>query len=296
MKLLIVSNLVSLIATTAALLLAHHRIYQPTYENRHRKTQACCACSPSLWRPKASDDLTWQWQLQGTIDTTLNVDMYDIDLFDTPIGTIQQLKDQGKKVVCYFSAGSYEGWRSDWPQFFDFVSGDEYTGSEPPFAGRMSGWDERWLDIRYVDLLRPIMKKRIELAISKGCDAIEPDNMDAYTNGAETNIPLTYSHQLVYNKMLADVAHELGISIGLKNDVDQLNDLVDHFDWALNEQCFQYDECDSYKVFVDKDKAVFGVEYQGFPSNFCPKAKALGLSWLMKKLDLQVWRQGCEAF
>jgi hypothetical protein len=246
--------------------------------------------------PKASDDLTWQWQLLGTVDTNLNVDMYDIDLFDVPIVTIQELKNQGKKIVCYFSAGSYEGWRPDWSQFFDFITGQEYNGNEPPFAGQMSGWDERWLDIRHVELLRPIMTSRIELAISKGCDAVEPDNVDAYTNGEETNVPLTYGDQLAYNKMLAEVAHELGISIGLKNDVEQLDDLVDHFDWALNEQCFQYNECSGYEAFVNQDKAVFGVEYQGDPSNFCPKAKDMGLSWLMKRLDLQVWRQGCEDY
>lgn len=158
----------------------------------------------------------------------------------------------------------------------------------------MQGWDERWLDIREVDLLRPIMKSRMELAISKGCDGVEPDNVDAYINGDETNVPLTYNDQLVYNRMLADLAHDLGISIGLKNDVDQLDDLVDHFDWALNEQCFEYNECGGYEVFVERGKAVFGVEYEGSASIFCPVAKSMQLSWLKKKLDLNVWREGCE--
>lgn len=140
------------------------------------------------------------------------------------------------------------------------------------------------------------MKSRMELAVSKGCNAVEPDNVDAYTNGEETNLDLTYQDQLTYNKMLASVAHDLGISIGLKNDVDQLEDLVDDFDWALNEQCFQYNECSGYQVFVAQDKAVFGVEYEGNPSTFCPQANAMSLSWLKKRLDLKVWRQGCEDY
>lgn len=140
MNLLILSNMVSLIVTAAATLLVHHQLYQdPSGHQDHRKTQACCSCSSSsLWMPKASDALTWQWQLSGTVDTSLNVDMYDIDLFDVPVSTIQQLQAQGKKVVCYFSAGSYEGWRSDWPHFFDFITGEQYAGSELPFAGKMS--------------------------------------------------------------------------------------------------------------------------------------------------------------
>lgn len=158
------------------------------------------------------------------------------------------------------------------------------------------GWDERWLDIRYIDLLRPFMAKRMAMAISKGCDAVEPDNVDAYTNGGDTGITLTAADQLAYNKMLAEEAHKVGLSIGLKNDVDQLAELVDHFDWALNEECFQYNECDGYKVFVQQNKAVFGVEYKGSASGFCSKAKAQGLSWLKKRLSLQAWRQGCEDF
>jgi endo-alpha-1,4-polygalactosaminidase (GH114 family) len=60
---------------------------------------------------------TWQWQLQNNQDDELNlsysVDLYDLDLFDTPSKTIQQLQAEGHKVICYFSAGSYEDWRSD---------------------------------------------------------------------------------------------------------------------------------------------------------------------------------------
>lgn len=240
--------------------------------------------------------LTWQWQLQGTIDTSLNVSMYDIDLFDTSTATIGQLKAQGKTIVCYFSAGSYEGWRPDWAQYFTFISGSSYDGTEPPFAGKMSGWDERWLDVRDIELLRPIMRGRIAMAVSKGCDAVEPDNVDAWSNGSETLVPISAQDQIAYNRMLAEEAHAQGMSIGLKNDVDQIPELVDYFDWALNEQCFQYNECGNYEIFVSKNKAVFGVEYSGDPAVFCPQAKDSKLSWMKKQLSLEVWRQGCENY
>lgn len=140
------------------------------------------------------------------------------------------------------------------------------------------------------------MRQRMEMAVAKGCDGVEPDNVDAYTNGGETDVPLTAADQLAYNKMLAEEAHALGMSIGLKNDMDQLEELVDHFDWALNEQCYQYNECGGYSVFVDQNKAVFGVEYQGNAANFCPVAREAGLSWLKKRLALTDWRQGCEDY
>ena len=76
------------------------------------------------------------------------------------------------------------------------------------------------------------------------------------------------------------------MSIGLKNDLDQIEQLVEDFDWALNEQCFEYEECDLLLPFIDAGKAVFGVEYEGDPAEFCPRANAYGFSWLMKTYDL----------
>lgn len=253
---------------------------------------------PYWWQPSPSDNLTWQWQLQGNIDHSYDVDVYDVDLFDVSAEEITQLKAEGRTVICYFSAGTYEGWRPDWQQHFSFITNDSYSGDEPPFTGNMAEWDERWLDIRRIDLLAPIMTARLDMAKNKGCDAVEPDNMDAWTNPSEVNLnpALSGNDQLTYNKWLAQQAHERGLSIGLKNDVDQLAELVDHFDWALNEQCFQYNECDNYSVFTNAGKAVFGVEYQGDISNICEQARTMDLFWMKKNLSLNAWRQGCEDY
>ncbi len=84
--------------------------------------------SAQWWQPKPEDKLTWQWQINGNLNTSLDVDMYDVDLFDTSAATIESLKDDGRIVVCYFSAGTYEGWRSDWASYFPFITGDDYSG------------------------------------------------------------------------------------------------------------------------------------------------------------------------
>lgn len=248
----------------------------------------------SWWQPSPEDNLTWQWQINGTLDTSLDVDMYDVDLFDTSAATIAALQANGRIVTCYFSAGTYEGWREDWRTHFPFIEGENYSGDAAPFAGNMADWDERWLDIRRMDLLEGIMSARMDLAVEKGCDAVEPDNMDAYTNSDETLLDLTAQDQLDYNRWIASLAHSRGLSVGLKNDVEQVAELAADFDWALNEQCFQYQECDVYEAFTSAGKAVFGVEYSGNPANFCPQAQAMGLSWLKKRLSLNAWRIGCE--
>ena len=46
------------------------------------------------------------------------------------------------------------------------------------------------------------------------------------------------------------------------------------FDFAVNEECFRYDECDALEPFVTAGKAVFHVEYDLATTAFCAKAKA----------------------
>ncbi|WP_434362188.1 endo alpha-1,4 polygalactosaminidase [Parasalinivibrio latis] len=191
---------------------------------------------------------TWQWQLQGSLDVDYAVDLYDIDLFDTSQATIQSLQQSGKRVICYFSAGTYEDWRSDASQF-------PLTALGNPLAD----WEgERWLDIRNQGI-RPVLEKRLDLAVSKGCDGVEPDNVDAYSN--PSGFPLTYQAQIDFNRWMANEAHERGLAVALKNSVGQVTDLVNYYDLAVNESCFRYNECDKLSPFIEQGKAVLHVEY-----------------------------------
>jgi hypothetical protein len=138
------------------------------------------------------------------------------------------------------------------------------------------------------------MQTRMDLAVTKGCDGIEPDNVDGYTN--DPGFPLTAATQLDYNTFLATNAHARNLAVALKNDTDQVQDLVASFDFALDEQCFQYDECDSEQPFLDANKAVFEVEYgaASLATTVCPKANAANLDTLIKDLDLDAWRVSCQ--
>jgi hypothetical protein len=237
-----------------------------------------------VWRP--APGTSWQWQLTGTIDASLDVAMYDVDLFDAPDGVLDALHADGRTVICYFSAGSYEEWRDD--------AGDFPGGA---LGNDLDGWEgERWLDVRS-EAVRSLMEARLDVAAARGCDGVEPDNVDGYDN--DTGFDLTAADQLAYNRFLADAAHARGLSVGLKNDVGQLGDLAGKFDWALNEECHVYDECDAYEEFLDRDKAVFNAEYVDDWSD----AEALAadvcgdypdLSTIIKEWDLTANRLGCE--
>lgn len=230
------------------------------------------------YRPKAG--LDWHWQLTGSLDTSLPVAVYDIDLYETPTPTIEALQARGVKVICYFSAGSRENYRSD---AGDFASAD--------IGKTMDGWpDEQWVDIRS-NAVRAIMSKRLDLAAQKGCDGVEPDNVDAYAN--DSGFALTGADQLSYNRFLAAEAHARGLAVGLKNDLDQVAELVDEFDFAVNEQCTEYDECRVLAPFIAQDKPVFHAEYDrrfrtdaAAFADMCAASKELGFSTLVLPLSL----------
>lgn len=223
---------------------------------------------------------SWQWQLQGNVNTSYDAEIYDIDLFDSSPDLIQQLQADGKKVICYFSAGSFEDWRQDANQFDVADIGQTLAG----FA------DERWLDIRSADV-RDIMQSRLDLAVQKGCDGVEPDNVDGYINN--TGFNLSFDDQLAFNRFLANEAHIRELSVGLKNNVDQINELVDYFDFTVNEECYEFLDCDLLAPFIHQGKAVLHVEYnldfiadQPTADAFCSDAASLQFSTLVLPIDL----------
>jgi hypothetical protein len=201
------------------------------------------------------------------VDTGVDAAAYDIDGFDTSAAAVAALHAKGRKVICYINAGAYEDFRPD---------RSAYPAS---VLGSGNGWQgERWLDIRRLDALRPILGKRFDLCRSKGFDAVEPDNVDGYRNGS--GFPLTAADQLAFNRTVAGLAHARGLAVGLKNDLDQVPQLVGDFDFALT-------------PFVEQGKAVFEAEYNLPTAAFCPQARSLGFSALRKHLDLDAWRQTC---
>lgn len=192
---------------------------------------------------------SWHWQLSGTVNTDHAVDVYIIDLFDTPPALIERLHALGRKVICYFSAGSYELWRPDASHYAAADLGNTLTNHT----------DERWVDIRSARV-RAILAARMELAATKGCDGVEPDNVDGYRN--DSGFALSAQDQLAFNIWLANAAHRRGLAVALKNDVEQAAELEPYFDFAIIESCHHYRECDRLATFVAAGKPVFSAEYE----------------------------------
>jgi hypothetical protein len=247
------------------------------------------ADSGTWWKPAVSD--TWQWQLTGRINTSYDVAIYDLDLFDTSDATIAQVHARGSKLICYFSAGSSENWRDDFKEF-------ETSDLGKP----LDGWaGERWVDTRSQNVRR-IMAKRLDLAAARGCDGVEPDNMDGYAN--KNGLGLTAADQLDYNRFLATEAHRRGLAVGLKNDLDQVRALVDSFDFAVNEQCAQYRECARLRPFTNAGKPVFNAEYlaryrtnkNGARDTLCAASRAANIRTLVLPLKLNdKYRFSCDS-
>ena len=235
------------------------------------------------WRPQPG--LTWQWHIsEPPVDTSVNAQVFDIDLFENDAAVVAGLQAQGRKVICYISVGSREDWRPDKDQFPPEVLGKDYDG-----------WPgEKWLDIRQIDKLAPIMRARFDLCKAKGFDAIEPDNMEIYDN--ETGFPLTYDDQIRYARWLADEAHQRGLAIGMKNASDSIKDLLPSFDFAITEDCFDQGWCGEMLPFIQAGKPVFAAEYDDTAVDFqaaCRKAKEMGFSVILKHRILTAFRVTC---
>ncbi|VUC23957.1 unnamed protein product [Clonostachys rosea] len=225
-----------------------------------RSLATCAPAAPTVWQPAVG--AKFDINLLGDVNVaTVTSDIYDFDLFDNTGNTmdaskldltkINALHKAGKKVICYFSAGSYENWR---PDAGSFKSGD--------YGSSVDGWPgEYWLNLRSSNVAT-IMRKRIALAAKAGCDGVDPDNMDAYEN--DNGMGMTQQDSINYMRnVLAPAASAAGLAIGLKNGGSIIASVIDVVQFEINEQCSEYSECKNFLPFIKAGKPVFHIEYPG---------------------------------
>lgn len=223
-------------------------------------------------------------QYTGTINLNLPAQVYNVDVFDITAAQITTLHNNGKYVICYFSAGSWEDWRPDAAAFPASVKGNP-----------LDDWEgEKWVDVRALSTLIPIMTERMRMGKNKGCDAFDPDNVDGYRVENNSGFPLTWADQQNYNFALTSVAHyTFNKAIGLKNTLDLVDTLVPFYDFAVNEQCYEFGECAALDPFIAASKQVFQIEYTGTQSAICADALAHGRSAQKKSLALNASGNQC---
>lgn len=245
------------------------------------------------WQPAVG--VKWQIVLQAPInETEIDVPVYDLDLFDSTASIITWAQGQGRKVICYFSAGSYEDWRPDSASF-----------KPEDYGNGLEGWEgEYWLNTSSANA-RNIMLARLDQAAKKGCDGVDPDNIDGYEN--DSGLDLTTDTAVDFVRFLADATHARNMSFGLKNGAKILSQVVDLIQWNVVEECFQYDECSDYKPVIDAGKPVFLIEYPtteekaSYVSDekkqeICGNAGIpRGFSTILKNMNLDEWIVQCPA-
>ncbi len=225
------------------------------------------------WRPKPTT-VAWQWQLQGRLDASVRADVFDVDGFESSAADVRAIHRRGAKAICYLDVGSWEEYRPDAGAFPGSVLGRRYEGFP----------EERWLDVSRFRLFAKPLERRIAMCARKGFDAVEPDNIAGWEN--KTGFDITAADQLRFNRWIARQVHRRGMSVALKNDPRQVGALLGDFDFAIVEECFQYDECRLYEPFVEAGKAVYEAEYELAPSEFCARAARLDFSSIRKSYEL----------
>ena len=286
----------------------------------------CDTTKGACWTPALQT--RWQYQLEGKqrrfVDTGgINVDIcmapstggacvspevYDIDLYvDTNISGdgnfvmntagVDAIHARGRHALCYLSAGDIESFRPDYQAFVDFDAQCGHCLIGKPFSRTFS--DEFWANINddqgQSDFMLQMMEQRVQKCAAAGFDGIEFDVVDAYAQGQTvTGWDISYATQLDYDQRLANLAHTYGMTVALKNDLGQLTDLMPYFDYAINEQCFQFEECDNnpppgYPAWVAAGKAVFQVEYRRSPRRFCPLANAANYNSIKKGASFNLY-------
>jgi len=218
----------------------------------------------------------FQIRLDGGVPDDPDARIVEVDA-QAPEDLVGRLERQGVYTVCYMSAGTIEEYRLDAGEY-----PDEVVGRALP------DWpDERYVDLRRLDVLGPIWEARLDACAEAGFDAIDPDNVDSYAN--DSGFPLTEDDAVAAMLWLADAAHSRGLAIGQKNAPELTPRLVDALDFAVTEECLTQGWCEEMAAYVDVGKPVLAIEYAEDGATLaalCPAAEAAHLSLLVTTLDL----------
>jgi hypothetical protein len=236
-----------------------------------------------IWQPTTTPaPPTWQVQLTGALDTSFDVSIYDVDLFDTPRAQIDGLHAAGRRVICYVSVGTLESWRPDAPSFPAAAAGQALAG----FA------NEQWLDTRDATV-RALMVARLERARAQTCDGVDLSNVSP--EGAATGFPFTHADLLGYARFLSAAAHQRGLGAGLGGGGDIAAESVAQFEWAMTDGCVVAGSCAAFAPFLAAHKVLFGVEFGAATDvpTICPLAQQAGLDALIKHPAMDAFTVPC---
>jgi hypothetical protein len=147
-------------------------------------------------------------------------------------------------------------------------------------------WGEPLLDIRGAKAARVAAKVNgwIDGCATKGYQAIEPDNYDSYERSKSL---ITTTQARTYLKLLADHAHTKSLAIAQKNTVDLAGYRTSvGLDFAVAEECGQYDECGDYVAAFGNNVIV--IEYTNAGRTKACSGFGTRLSIVQRDVDVSV--------
>lgn len=167
--------------------------------------------------------------------------------------------------------GAVQNWDADKSKFPKAVIGKSLAY---PYVGEDGEWYLNIKDSRVVNL----MKKRLDAAVAAGCDAVDPDNVDAWVqdDGDDpTGFKLKPADYAKYLTTLANYAHSLKtkaggvLLVGQKNAPEIAESLVSVLDFAVLESCRgttdpneeNWPFCSDFQIYIQANKPVFQIEY-----------------------------------
>jgi hypothetical protein len=269
----------------------------------------------------------WYWQIGGgslpsmTSGAASTANIWDTDDFndagsmgsnDEPSGAsavVSQLHAANKYSICYVEAGAQQ----DEPDASHFAAAD-YGNDASTY--QMQGYPgEYWFDTRgfagykYGDSNSVLtgaaaniaagMAQRIAGCKAEGQDAIEPDDLDGYTNKSNSGAAgggwgLTQQDAAGYEQWLAYTAHSNGLAVFQKNDGDNTSVDEPFFDGMIIEECNHYDDpCgsggDNTNLYIAAHKPVLNAEYTEdgeSTAKFCSADESAGITGALFNVDL----------
>jgi len=217
-------------------------------------------CQGQCWYPPHLDrtghPMRWDWQIGRTTPlqrTGRNaVDIYDTDGFLTTRAQVTAIKTGWRastlahpRTVCYLDL-AWEDYRPDAsPQvpsaaFPAAALGHVYYGYP----------EERWVDLRQLDALKPMLRERVGMCARKGFDAVELDDIDSFDPPSTTGFHLTPGDAQNFLGYAFNLIHRAGMTALWKNSPYLSWWGRQYADGAVVEECYP-------------DHACFAAQFQG---------------------------------
>jgi hypothetical protein len=197
--------------------------------------------------------MRWDWQIGRTTPLQRTgkhaVDIYDIDGFLTTPAEVHTIASRWQastlahpKTVCYLDL-AWEDYRPD--------ASPSPRGSFPAAAlGNVYyGYpEERWVDFRQLDALKPMLRDRIGMCARKGFDAVELDDIDSFDPPSTTGFRLTPGDAQNFLAYAFNLIHQDGMT-GLWKNSPLLSWWGRQYaDGAVLEECYTYHMCSAAQL------------------------------------------------